>query len=140
LGKRYTEEEKRLIQELAEKGNTDEAIAQQLGRSTNAIRNYRHRVNIKIKTTQTIKTLRETRQKLTQQTREQEQRLTQLERKQDQLKTANQVQSKILRKRIEKELINLKDRKPELFQITGQEQLAKLTAQLGISFIRWLIE
>ena len=119
MGKRYTEEEKRLIKELAEQGYTDEAIAQQLHRSTNAIRNHRHRNKIKTRETQTIKTLRETRQTLTQQTREQEQSLTQLERKLEHLQTANQVQGQILRKRIVKELINLKDRKPELFQITG---------------------
>jgi transposase-like protein len=43
LGKRYTEEEKRLIQELVTQGHTDQSIPQQLGRSTNAIRNMRHR-------------------------------------------------------------------------------------------------
>ena len=44
------------------------------------------------------------------------------------------------RAKLENELIILKDLNPELFQITGQEQLAKLTAQLGASLIRWLIE
>jgi len=92
LDKRYTEEEKRLIQELAEQGCTDEAIAQQLDRSTNAIRNHRHRNKIKVKETETIQQLRETRQKLTQQAQELEQRLIGLLRKRDQLKTANQVQ------------------------------------------------
>ena len=55
MGKRYTEEEKRQIQELAAQGYTDEVIAQQLGRSTNAIRNHRHRTNIKTRETETIK-------------------------------------------------------------------------------------
>ena len=54
MGKRYTEEEKRHIQELAQQGYTDESIAQQLGRSTNAIRNIRHRTNIKTRETKTI--------------------------------------------------------------------------------------
>jgi len=34
LGKRYTEDEISLIQELAGEGHTDEAIANRLGRST----------------------------------------------------------------------------------------------------------
>ena len=59
MGKRYTEEEKRQIQELAAQGYTDEVIAQQLGRSTNAIRNHRHRTNIKTRETETIKQLKE---------------------------------------------------------------------------------
>jgi hypothetical protein len=42
--------------------------------------------------------------------------------------------------KIETELTQLKDRKPELFQITGEEQLAKLATQLATSIIRWLIE
>ena len=54
MGKRYTEEEKRHIQELATQGHTDEAIAQQLVRSTNAIRNIRHRNHILTMETQTI--------------------------------------------------------------------------------------
>ena len=72
MGKRYSEEEKRLIQELATQGHTDESIAQQLDRSTNAVRNYRHRTNIKKKEIKSI-------QQLKQQTRILEQKRINLE-------------------------------------------------------------
>lgn len=140
MGKRYTEEEKRLIQEQANQGLTDEAIAQQLGRSTNAIRNIRHRDNIKTRETQTIQQLKHTKQTLKQQTQELKYRLTQLERKRNLLRTALQTEDQALKNKLETELTRLKNSKPELFQITGEEQLAKLTAQLAASIIRWLIE
>ena len=113
----------RRIQELADQGLTDESIAQQLGRSTNAIRNYRHRTNIKSKESITIQQLKQEKQKLTKQSQEIEKQIKQLETR---ARAA--------------ELINLKNRRPELFEITGQEQLAKLTAQLGLSLIRWVFE
>ncbi|TFH14063.1 hypothetical protein E4H04_10915 [Candidatus Bathyarchaeota archaeon] len=128
------------IQQLSEQGLTDESIAQQLGRSTNAIRNLRHRNNIKTSETQTIQQLHQEKHNLTQQTQELEQRLNQLDRKRNQLKTALQTEDQELKNKLEAELIQLKNKKPELFQITGEEQLAKLTAQLATSFIRWLIE
>lgn len=81
MGKRYTEEEKRRVQELANQGYTHEAIAKQLGRSTNAIRNHRHRNQIQTKTTQTIRKFTETKQTLIKQTRELEQKIAQLENK-----------------------------------------------------------
>jgi len=34
----------------------------------------------------------------------------------------------------------LKDKNPELFAITAQEQINKLTLQLATSFVKWLIE
>jgi IS30 family transposase len=133
LGKRYTEEEKRHIQELAQQGYTDESIAQQLSRSTNAIRNYRHRTNIKTRETKTFKELK-------QQTLELNQKRKQLEQRVDLLTKTRQIEEVNFSKKLEIELIRLKDTKPELFHITGQEQLAKLSAQLGISIIQWLFE
>ena len=133
MGKRYTEEEKQLIQELTNQGYTDESIAERLGRSTNAIRNLRHRTNIKTRETKTI-------QQLKQQVWELAQRRIQLEQRIGLLTKTHQIEEDKFRNRLESELIRLKDRKTELFHITGQEQLSKLTAQLGISIIRWLIE
>jgi transposase len=133
MGKRYTEEEKRHIQELSQQGYTDESIAQQLNRSINAIRNYRHRTNIKNKETQTIQQLKHQNQKL-------ELVRIQLEQRIQILRETHQIEEDEFKKRLEKELMRLKDRKPELFFISGQEQLSKLTAQLGISLIRWLFK
>ena len=86
MGKRYTEEEKSHIQELADQGHTDESIAQQLGRSTNAVRNYRHRTNIKTKQTKTIQQLNQENHDLTRQTQEILKQLRQLEAKRDKVK------------------------------------------------------
>ena len=167
MGKQYSEEEKRQIQDLAEQGHTDESIAQQLGRSTNAIRNirhrtniktkqnkniqqlnrstnairnYRHRSNIKTKETNSIQLLKQEKQKLTRQTQEIEKQIRQLETRRDQIKQATQMEEENFKTKLEAELVQLKNTKPELFEITGQEQLTKLTVQLGISLIRWVFE
>ena len=123
MGKRYTEEEKHRIQELTQQGNTDDSIAQQLGRSTNAIRNIRHRNNIKTKETQTIQELRQTKQKLQQQTQQIEYKLRLLEKRRNQIQQAIKTEETQLVKKLEIELTRLKDRKPELFTITAQEQI-----------------
>ena len=133
MGKRYTEQEKQRIQELVNQGHTDESIAQQLGRSTNAIRNIRHRTNIKTRESVTI-------QQLKQQTHELDQKRIKLENRIRSLNTTRQIEEEQFHQRLETELIKLKDTKPELFQISAQEQLTKLTVELGSSIIRWLIE
>ena len=140
MGKRYTGQEKQRIQELSQQGHTDESIAQQLGRTTNAIRNYRHRTNIKTKETTFIQLLRQEKQKLTQKNRELEKQMKQLEARRDQVGQALRIEETQLTKKIKTELIQLKNKRPELFEITDQEQLAKLTTQLGISFLRWVFE
>ncbi len=133
MGKRYTEQEKHRIQELAEQGHTDESIAQQLSRSTNAIRNYRHRTNIKVKESTSI-------QQLKQQTHELDQKKVKLEKRIRSLRKKRQIEEDEFQQRLENELIRLKDSNPELFQITAQEQISKLTVELGSSILRWLIE
>ena len=140
MGKRYTEEEKSHIQELADQGHTDESIAQQLGRSTNAVRNYRHRTNIKTKQTKTIQQLNQENHDLTRQTQEILKQLRQLEAKRDKVRQALQIEETALNKRIETALNRLRDKKPELFTITLQDQVNKLTVELASSFIQWLIE
>jgi predicted transcriptional regulator len=140
VGKHYTEQEKRRIQELAQQGYTDEAIAQQLGRSTNAIRNIRHRDNIKSSEIQSIHQLKETKQTLEQQTQQTEYELKKLEQRRNQIQRALQMEQTQLNQKLEIELTRLKDTKPELFTITAEEQLIKLTAQLGASILRWLFE
>lgn len=140
MGKRYTEEEKRQIQELANQGHTDEVIAQQLDRSTNAIRNMRHRNNLKTKEIQTIHKLQQTKQKLQQETQQIEYKLEQLEKRRNQIQQALRPEETQLVQKIETELTRLKDKKPELFTITTQEQINKLTTELATSFIRWLLQ
>jgi len=140
LGKRYTEQEKHIIQELTDQGHTDESIAQQLNRSTNAIRNYRHRTNIKTKETNSIQRLKQEKMELLRQNQETKIQLKQLVVQRDQVKQSLQIDETKLNKKLETALIKLKDKKPELFKITEQEQINKLTAQLATSILRWLIE
>jgi len=140
VGKRYTEEEKRLIQELVALGYTDKAIAQQLDRSTNAIRNIRYRTHIKTQETQTIKNLQQEKQVIEQQIKHLDHELRQLKTRREQTYNALQVEQKQFIKKLETELTKLKNTKPELFTITIQEEIGKLTAQLAVSFVKWLIE
>ncbi len=140
MGKQYTEQEKQRIQELAEQGHTDESIAHQLGRSTNAIRNYRHRTNITTKETINIEQLKQEKQKLSQKNGELEKQMKQLETRRNQVGQALRIEETQLTQKLEAELVQLKNVRPELFEITGQEQLAKLTTQLGLSLLRWVFE
>ena len=140
MGKRYTEQEKQMIQELADQGHIDESIAQQLGRSTNAIRNIRHRTNIKTRETISIQQLKHEKQEISRQTHEKNIQLKQLEARRNQVKQTLQIEETLLTKRLETALIRLKDKKPELFTINLQDQVNKLTVELASSFIRWLIE
>jgi len=135
LGKRYSGEELSLIQELSNEGQTDETIANQLGRSTNAIRNIRHRTNIKTMQTQTIRQLQETKHKLTQQTKKLEHNLKQIQERQVQLQLTLQTQETHFNTKLEKKLIRLKEQNPELFTVTVQDQVNKLTEQLVVSLL-----
>ena len=78
------------------------SLAQQLGRSTNAIRNYRHRTNIKIKESTSI-------QQLKQQTQELDQKRIKLENRLDHLRKTRQIEEEGFQQRLENELIRLKD-------------------------------
>ena len=140
MGKRYTEQEKHRIQELVDQGHTDESIAHRLGRSTNAVRNYRHRTNIRSKETITLQQIKQEIQELTRQNQETNIQFRQLEAKRDQVKQALQIEEKIFHNKLETALIKLRDMKPELFTITIQDQINKLTLELASSFIQWLIK
>ena len=53
---------------------------------------------------------------------------------------ALRIEENLLHKRLETALIRLKDQKPELFTVTMQEQVNKLTVEIASSVIRWIIE
>lgn len=140
MGKHYTEEEKRQIQELAQQGYPYVSIAQQLGRSTNAIRNIIHRDNIKTQTTQTIQQLQEKKLTLQQQTQQIKQELMLLEKSRNQIQHALKIEENQFTENLEREIIRLRVKKPELFTITFQDQINKLTGELATSIIRWLLK
>ena len=147
MGKRYTREEIGRIQALASEGLTSTEIAASLGRTEHAIRNLRHRLKLKTETSDTIQSLLSKKDhieaeltKLKQTHRELSTEISDLQKRRDATSQALQVEQAILTKRISTELTELKTQKPELFHITGQEQLAKLTGALFGSFLRWLFE
>ena len=108
--------------------------------SYTSARNIRHRTNIKTRETKNIQDLNRQNQKLNKQAQETEKRLRQLEARRDQVRNALQIEEITLNKRLESELIRLKDQKPELFTITKQDHVNKLTGVLATSVIRWLLE
>ena len=66
--------------------------------------------------------------------------LRHLEKRRNQTQQALEAEGFQLNKKLETELTRLKDRKPELFTITAEDQIQKLTAQIEVSFVKWLIE
>jgi hypothetical protein len=68
-----------------------------------------------------------------------DQRRVHLEQRIGLLRKTREIEEDEFKNKLETELIKLKDRKPELFTITAQEQLYKLAAELGRSIIRWLM-
>ena len=139
MGSKYTQEELQEIQVLAEQGYSNQQIADKLGRTPAAIRNTRHRNKIKTQTRQTIQTLKTQQQNLTQTTRQLQTKLASLQSRHRQVKQALRLDEETLNRKLEYALRQLKYQKPELFHITVEEQIGKLTAQLAGHLIKWLI-
>ena len=147
MGKRYTREEIDRIQALAREGMTSTEIAARLGRTEHAIRNLRHRLNIKTETANTIQSLLSEKDRLEGELttlkrthRELSAEISDLQKRRDTIQRALHTDQATLTKRISTALTELKTQKPKLFYITGEEQLAQLTGALIGSFIRWLLE
>jgi septal ring factor EnvC (AmiA/AmiB activator) len=140
VGKQYTDKEICLIQDYAVKGLTDREIADKLNRTPDAIRNIRHRHNLEQNTKKTLATLKQETKTIQKRKSTLEQQIARLQTRRDQVTKALQVDEQTLEQRIHNSLTRLKHQQPELFYITGQEQLGKLTAQLATYLIRWLIE
>jgi predicted nuclease with TOPRIM domain len=63
-----------------------------------------------------------------------------LQSRNEEVSKALQLNERVLNTRFQTALRKLKDRRPDLFQITIEEQLGKLAVELTGSFIRYLIE
>ena len=74
------------------------------------------------------------------QTKETEKQIRHLETRRYQVRQGLQIEEIKPNTRLETALIKLRDKKPELFTITIQDQVNKLTGELATSFIKWLIE
>ncbi len=66
--------------------------------------------------------------------------LQSIQSRKKEISKALQTDEAILETRLQSSLKKLKDTRPDLFQITIEEQLGKLAVELTGSFIRYLIE
>jgi predicted nuclease with TOPRIM domain len=139
VGKRYTQEEIDQIQVLTSNGLTDGQIATRLNRSENAIRNLRHRKKLKAETKQTIESLMRERRTINEKIRDLRWEISKLQTRKEEVSKALQIEEQTLYQKLYNALNKMKDKKPELFYISVEEQIAKITVQLAGSFLRWLI-
>ena len=146
MGKRYSEQEMGNIRELVSEGYTDRDIGDTLGRTENGIRNLRYRLNLKKEREESLQNLERRIEENNKNIAELEKRkrktlvdISILDKKRTRIGENLQEEKAELEARIVKTLIELKDRKPELFYITGEEQLIKLGGAIVESLIRWLV-
>lgn len=138
MGKRYTKEEINQIQALTNDGLTDGQIAIRLNRTENAIRNLRHRTKLKTETRESIESLKREGRNLNQEVQELRRKLSSLQTRKQQVSKALHTVEQALYQKLYTVLQKMKDQKPELFYITAEEQIAKITVQLAGPFLRWL--
>lgn len=134
MGYRYSKVELGRIKSLIQKGLTNREIALRLGRSEAGIRNIRHRLKLTRKTEDCIKSLQEQKKKIEPEIEELNQTKNQLtsdiqalETKKAKLLNFNE---ELMKTKIEDKLIELKIEKPELFYISGEEQIAIFVGHL----------
>jgi DNA repair exonuclease SbcCD ATPase subunit len=139
VGKRYTKEEISQIQALTNEGQTSNEIASQLRRPEAGIRNIRYRLKIKTDTRESLKQLSEDQKELKEKVNRLKWDLQSLQTRKKDIEKAIQTDEATLNNRLQSALRKLKDTRPDLFQITLEEQLGKLTAELAGSFIRYII-
>ncbi|MDP6459137.1 MAG: hypothetical protein QGF78_07440 [Candidatus Bathyarchaeota archaeon] len=140
MGKRYTKDEISQIQMLSGEGLTLRDIASQLGRPEAGIRNIRYRVKMKTSRRESINQLSAERQALSQQVYRVGGELWGLESRKGDIDKALKVDEATLNTRLMTALRKLKDTRPDLFEITLEEQLGKMAAELTGTLLKYLIE
>jgi predicted transcriptional regulator len=145
LGKRFTGAEREQIKIHVSEGLTNREIAERLGRTEAAVRNMRYRKGLKTETANLLPELTRQRDRLRGEVEQLTQRRTLLlaenrsiRAELDRASKALQLDEDKLKARIQSELVELKQRRPELFIISGEEQLGRLATTLAEGFIRWL--
>jgi len=139
VGKKYTKEEISRIQTLNIEGFTDREIAVKLGRTEDSIRNMRFRYNVKSEIKSSFEALRDERDSLQTEVVKLKRDVTSLQLRKQEITKALQTDETTLSNRIKATLREMKYRKPELFRITGEEQLTRLTGELASQILKWLI-
>ncbi len=139
MGKRYTKQEISQIQTLTREGHTIKQIAKTLGRPEAGIRNIRHRNKLKTKTKKTLETLRHDERILTRRVTKLNMDIRTLTRKKQDLQKALNTDEQTLDSKLQRALYKMRDQKPELFNITLEDQIVKMAAELSLNLLRWLI-
>ena len=142
MPKSYSLEEIKQIQNLVSQGFSNREIAQRLGRAEAGIRNIRHRLKLKTNTRNQLQSLlqekTELEKKVQELRRSRAQETLQLDSWQTKRREARAylgLDLLTLQQKLQTTLIRLKNEKPELFYITGTEQIAKLTTNI----LQWLL-
>jgi chromosome segregation ATPase len=104
------------------------------------IRNIRYRLKIKADRKESLKQLNSDRTSLSEKVNRLNWDLQTLQSRKRDLEKTLQTDEATLNTRLQTALRKLKDTRPDLFQITLEEQLGKLAAELTGSLIRYLIE
>ena len=139
MGKRYTKQEISQIQALTAEGHTITEIAETLGRPEAGIRNIRHRKKLKTKTIRSLETLKQNQESLTKKNAKLRRDIQTLDLRRQAVQKALNTEEQALNTKLQTALYKMKDEKPELFNITLEEQIGKITAELSVNLLRWLI-
>ena len=139
MGRRYTTEEIQQIQALIDEGLTNREIATKLSRSEAGIRNIRHRTKIKTNTTKSLQILLQNDRELKAQASRLQSEIETLTTRRDKVLSVLRTGEQALNQRLQIALIRLKDEKPELFEISLQEQIGKIAAEFTIDFLKWIV-
>ena len=132
-GKRISEEELQQIEVLVDEGLTNREIAQKLGRSEAGIRNLRYRKKLVTKAEDESKVLFQQRDQLRNavwnlqgQKNFLTQEITGLRKEKDKLEASINTDKTLLQGVLAQALVNLKQQRPDLFILTGQDQIVSL--------------
>ena len=140
MGKRYTQDEINRIQALTEEGLTINEIATQLDRPEAGIRNMRYRLKMKVDRKASLKQLNSDRTSLNEKVNRLKWDLQLLQSRKKNIQKALDIDEATLNTRLQIALRKLKDTRPDLFQITIEEQIVKIGVELTGFFIRSLLE
>ena len=140
MGKRYTREEIEQIQALTTEGLTDHEIAERLGRTENAIRNVRHRINLQTETRQSLKSLQRERATLNDKVAKLRRETRILQARREDVSNALRIEEEALYQKLQAALRKMKDHRPELFYTSVEEQIGKIAGLLTEVFVNWLFK
>ena len=129
MGKRYTKEEIKHIRDQTDEGLSSREIANRLGRPEAGIRNLRHRMKLKTTTKETINSMSKDVRQLKQEKTGLQRDISIMTKRRTDLSKALQTDKATLQQRLVVALSKMKDEKPELFNITLEEQIRKIAAE-----------